>query len=80
MTKLYMPLATVLALGLSASTLMAQEAMDADGDGLLSYAEMLVAIPDLTEDTFVTMDVNEDGAIDAEELAAGRAAGLIPAE
>lgn len=80
MTKLYMPLATVFVLGLSATTLSAQEAMDADGDGLLSYAEMLVAIPDLTEDTFVTMDVNEDGAIDAEELAAGREAGLIPAE
>lgn len=80
MTKLYMPLAAVVALGLSTSILLAQEAMDADGDGLLTYAEMLVAIPELTEETFVAMDVNEDGAIDAEELAAGREAGLVPAE
>ncbi|MEE9427361.1 MAG: hypothetical protein V3V25_04355 [Paracoccaceae bacterium] len=74
------PLATVLVLGLSTTALFAQTIVDADGDGLLSYAEMLTALPDLTEETFVAMDTNEDGLIDADELTAAREAGLVPAE
>jgi len=74
------PLATVLALGLSTTALFAQGTMDADGDGMLSYAELLIALPDLTEETFAAMDTNEDGQIDADELATAREAGLVPAE
>ncbi|MEM9392624.1 MAG: EF-hand domain-containing protein [Pseudomonadota bacterium] len=73
-----------LILGLTAATLataafaMGNKAeLDADGDGMLSFAELLVGYPALTEETYGTMDSNADGAIDAEELAAAEEAGLI---
>jgi hypothetical protein len=73
-----------LILGLTAATLatatfaMGNKAeLDADGDGMLSFAELLVGYPALTEETYGTMDANADGAIDADELAAAEEAGLI---
>ncbi len=80
MNNFVKPLATVLALGLSTTVLLAQENMDTDGDGLLSYDELLVALPELTEEVFAAMDTNEDGMVDANELAIAREAGLVPAE
>ena len=50
---------------------------DADGDGVYSVEEVTAAYPSVTAELFVEMDANEDGAIDAEELAAAVAAGLI---
>ena len=50
---------------------------DADGDGLYSVEEVTTAYPSVTPELFVEMDANEDGALDAEELAAAVAAGLI---
>ena len=50
---------------------------DTDGDGLYSVEEVTAAYPSVTDDLFVEMDANEDGALDAEELAAAVAAGLI---
>jgi Ca2+-binding EF-hand superfamily protein len=52
---------------------------DSDGNGMYSFNEMLVAYPTLTEETFVTIDANGDGGIDAEELAAATEAGILPA-
>jgi len=80
MKRIFTPLVGAMVLGVWAGGALAQVDMDADGDGLLSYAEMLIALPDLTEDTFVSMDANGDGMIDADELAAAREAGLVPAE
>lgn len=51
--------------------------LDANGDGVLSFAELLAGYPALTEETYGTMDANSDGAVDAEELAAAEDAGLI---
>lgn len=51
--------------------------LDADGDGMLSFEELLAGYPALTEETYGTMDSNSDGAIDADELAAAEEAGLI---
>ena len=52
---------------------------DADGNGTWSMEEMMVAYPDLTEDVFNEIDTNDDDAIDADELATAREAGLIAA-
>ena len=52
---------------------------DTDGDGVYSMDEMKAAYPDLTDEVFSEVDANEDGVIDAEELAAAEAAGLLTA-
>lgn len=70
--------ATIIAL--TATAVSAQSAMDTDGDGLLSYNELLAAHPEMTEESFVSIDTNADGAVDADELQAGVEAGLLPAE
>jgi hypothetical protein len=54
-----------------------QAEIDTDGDGMVSYTELLLVMPDMTEDDFVALDVNEDGMLDAEEVAAAEEAGLI---
>jgi hypothetical protein len=51
---------------------------DADGDGLLSFDEVQAIAPLVTEEVFLELDANADGALDAEELAQARKAGLIP--
>ena len=50
---------------------------DTDGDGLYSMDEMKAAFPDVTEEVLVQIDLNEDGSIDAEELAVAQTAGLL---
>lgn len=66
-----------LAAAVLATAAEAQE-IDADGDGLYSMEEMLAVFPAMTEETFTTADANGDGSLDAEELAAAQADGLIP--
>ena len=60
--------------GLGAAAAMA-EVMDDDGNGTFSMEELQAAYPDLTEE----IDSNADGAIDAVELAAAEASGLLTA-
>ncbi|QBY02685.1 hypothetical protein E2K80_08210 [Rhodophyticola sp. CCM32] len=73
--------AVALVMGLvAASYAMGQgSALDTDGDGLVSYTELLMAMPDMTETDFATLDADESGALDADELTAGQEAGIIPA-
>jgi hypothetical protein len=53
---------------LGAGAALAQaETIDTDGDGMVSYTELLLVMPDMTEDDFAALDVNEDGMLDAEE-------------
>ena len=67
-------------LGLGATAAAAQTMVeDADGDGVYSMDELVVAYPALTEDLFGTIDGNGDGAIDPEELAVAEAAGVLVA-
>ena len=56
--------------------------VDTDGDSLVSFEEMAVMYPDLTEDAFGEIDVSDDGFVDETELAAALEAGTIeePAE
>lgn len=78
MKKIVIQAATVFAL--TATALSAQSNMDTDGDGLLSYNELLAAHPDMTEEAFVAIDTNADGAVDADELQVAGDAGLLKTE
>ncbi len=71
-------LAALLGLGATAA---AAETMveDTDGNGTYSMEELAVVYPDLTEDLFGAIDVNADGAVDPEELAAAEEAGVLTA-
>lgn len=55
------------------------ETLDSDGDGMVSYTEALVAMPELTEAEFAALDADGDGMLNAEEIAAAEDAGLITA-
>lgn len=72
-------LATLTAMVASATAVSAQTEMDTDGDGMYSFAELLVGFPTLTEETYTVMDANADGVIDPDELAAAQEGGLYPA-
>ena len=76
--RMQLILAALLGLGATAA---AAETMveDTDGNGTYSMEELVVVYPDLTEDLFGTIDVNADGAIDPEELAAAEEAGVLTA-
>jgi len=78
MKKIVIQAATVLAL--TATAISAQSEIDTDGDGLLSYNELLAAHPDMTEENFVAIDTNADGAVDADEMQVAGEAGLLPTE
>lgn len=70
---------TLAALAIFATPLAAQNAdIDINGDGMYSFPELMAVVPDLSEDTFASLDTSGDGLLDAEEIAAGVAAGLLP--
>ena len=52
--------------------------LDLDGDGLVSFEEMIASVPTVSEETFTTIDANADGTLDAEEYAAAEEAGVLP--
>lgn len=63
-----------------ASLAMGQaEAIDTDGDGMVSYTELLVLMPAMTEAEFQALDADADGMLSTDEIAAAEQAGLIPA-
>lgn len=77
--KMFVP--TLAAALLVATGAFAQvEVDDADGDGVYSMDEIAAAFPDMTEDQFAEIDIDESGTIDADELASASEAGLLPAE
>lgn len=64
-------LTSIFALGLSGAA-MAQAAtdfvaVDTDANGGVSYAEALVAWPDLTEEAFAAADLDGNGELSSEE-------------
>ena len=70
--------AAVIALGLG-SMAMAQDAdIDINGDGMYSFPELMAVMPEMSEDTFETLDTSGDGLLDADEIAAGVASGALP--
>lgn len=52
---------------------------DTDGNGVFSIEELTAAYSDMSADLFTQLDVDGSGAIDADELQAGREGGLIGA-
>lgn len=54
--------------------------LDTDGDGLVSYTELLIAMPEMSEADFAALDLDESGALDDAELMAAQDAGMVPAE
>lgn len=78
MKKIVLQVATVIAL--TATAVSAQSEIDTDGDGMLSYNELLAAHPDMTEENFIAIDTNADGAVDADEMKLAEEAGLLPTE
>lgn len=64
----------------SASTALAEDGPDMDGDGLLTMDEVVAAWPDVTENAFIAADADANGTLDEAEVAAAVEAGLIPAE
>jgi hypothetical protein len=70
-------IATVMALIATSAAFAQTMVEDSDGDGVYSMEELMVVYPTLTEDVFGEIDANEDGAVDAEELAAAQEAGVL---
>ena len=72
----------VLALGALANSAIAMNEaiveIDRNGDGLMTIDEVQAVFPDVSAETFAELDVNDDGALDDEEMVAGQAQGLIP--
>lgn len=56
--------------------------VDTDGDSLISFTEMAVMYPDLTEEAFGEVDTSDDSFVDETELTAALESGMIeePAE
>lgn len=52
--------------------------VDANGDGILSVAEVQAVYPEVTTEQFSAMDLNADGALDDGEVQAAQEAGLMP--
>ena len=76
MTKTHL-IAAVIAI--VATPLVAQSAdIDINGDGMYSYPELMAVLPTMTEDDFAALDSSGDGLLDADEIAAGVAAGVLP--
>ena len=55
------------------------ESVDSDGDGMVSFEELLTVMPALTEEEFQALDTDADGLLSSEEVGAAEEAGLIPA-
>jgi len=68
--------ATVISLPAYAMAKNAQEA-DVNKDGVLSITEVQTAYPDVTEDQFLTLDLNGDGLLEDVEVKAAQEAGLM---
>ena len=71
-------LASTAATFLAAPAFAQDASIDLDADGMYSYPELLNVLPEMSEDDYVVMDVNGDGLLDADEIAAATEAGLLP--
>ena len=78
MTILWKALAALAVTGLATATIAQSAEIDTNEDGLYSYPELQVAMPDMTEEEFMIIDVNGDGLLDMDEVAAATDAGLLP--
>ena len=68
MKNLLMIAAVASAIAFSAGAMTAE--LDTDGDGLASITELQGVYPEVTDDLFVTIDMDGDGFVNDEELVA----------
>ncbi|QXT41446.1 hypothetical protein KYE46_12180 [Gymnodinialimonas ceratoperidinii] len=54
--------------------------VDADPDGMVSFTELLMIMPDMSEEEFTALDADADGVLNADEIAAAQEAELLPTE
>jgi hypothetical protein len=79
MTKtLTLTMATLFGLSVQANAMGANAEVDTDGDGAYSMAELQVVYPDMTETVFATMDADQSGLIDMDEMKMAEDAALLP--
>lgn len=52
--------------------------MDRDGDGLYSLEELREEYPLLNEETFASLDLNDDGSVSPEEFRRGLDLDMLP--
>lgn len=69
-------LTTLAVLGLSTAAVFAQATtpdyatVDANADGSVTFEELTVALPDITQEQFAAADLDTSGGLTAEEYAA----------
>ncbi|WP_227427784.1 hypothetical protein [Roseibaca sp. Y0-43] len=71
--------ATFVALFAAPAFALTVSDVDTDGDSLISFAEMAVLYPEMTEAEFAAVDANADSMVDEAELSAALEAELIAA-
>lgn len=78
MNRTLVAIASAIGLSLSGAAL-AQDldfaTLDTDMNGSISFEELQVALPDVTEDQFASYDTDGNGELSEEELAAVSSAG-----
>ncbi|MEM8980675.1 MAG: EF-hand domain-containing protein [Pseudomonadota bacterium] len=77
MKHLILPIA-LLGAATAAWAMTSVTEIDGDGDGVLTLDEMQLAYPDMTAELFEIIDVDANGVVDADEIAAADAAELLP--
>jgi hypothetical protein len=69
--------AIVVALFAAPAFALSVSDVDTDGDSLVSFTEMSVLYPDLTDELFAEIDTSDDSLVDETELTAAIEAGMI---
>lgn len=77
--KLRKALITLPLLAVAAPAMAQNTMIDTDQDGMYSYTEVQTAMPEMSMDDFTILDSNGDGLLDADEIAVGVEAGMLPA-
>lgn len=71
--------AALTAMGLATTAIASVMIEDTDGNGTLSYAEVVAVYPEMTEEAFVALDTDESGDLSPEELKTAIEAGAFGA-
>ena len=78
-TSLLVPVALTAMLASPAFAQTADPVIDVNADGMYSFPELQTAMAEMTEETFSVLDTSGDGLLDADEIAVGVEAGVLPA-
>lgn len=79
MTRFAIALVPLTLAGAAFAQATLPEVADTDGNGTWSLTELQAAFPELTQETFTTVDANADGSVDTTELQTAVDGGVITA-